>query len=807
MIFLYFDILIKTNFSFEFADDQNVWSYNENSQISIHDVLPNGASDKAGIKENDVLLRINGNEIKNMPDARKYFFQYSNGELIYDILRNGKEIQIKFFPAFRRNMISMLFFLVSLIYFMVGLILFSLKSNSISLRSLYIFFSLSAIYFIISGGFYFLFINLFSNTIIYFAFFAILPSLIRFFKHYPYEDTKTFLSTNWFNFIFIFTLPTLWIIYRVLGTILVHPINREYYILYWVFYFILLIIVLQRKFEFKNEMDKRHYKLIKYSIYASFLPSIILFDLPSIFMQEFFWQHHSYLAYSVLFLVFIPISFLIAIFKYKLLGINLIIEKSIIYFIVSALLIIFYGVIIFVFGKIFFSFTPFTNEITTIIILIIFLQFLQPLKNKVQSFVDKKFFREKYDFKISMNNFLKKLQSTIRKEEIINLLLNELQEILHIDKEFIIEYNITQNKNIIMGKYNLSIEEEEYLISDYIPRVNKKLSDIFEKYSSEDIFHYVRTNKNSIFDVQDFKKHYAIFTNQNNQNIIYAISFGKKLSGVDYLGDDNELIESFLTQILIAFEKSLLFEQIQEQEVVAAELRTAHEVQKKLLPEIVPNNENIEFAARNYPAELVGGDLYNIIEKSKTEYWIVIGDVSGKGLPAAILMSNIQSMVEALINQGDKYPAEIMEVLNESVYKNTDPIHYATMFLAKIDLNAKELIYSNGGHNFPLLVKKNILSMLDEGGIPVGMLPEQKFIQKIEKIESNDILFLYTDGVTDLENPDNEQLGEKKLYDFLRKNKDLALSRLSYELIDYLNEFMKEKSPNDDITFVFAKFK
>ena len=194
MVFLYFDILVKTNFSFEFADDQNIWSYNDDNQIIITDIVPDGVSDKAGIKENDVLLRINGNEIKNIADARKYFFNSSKGELVYDLLRDGKEMQVRFYPEVRNSASAMLFFLVSLVYFVVGTVLIYLKSNSISLRSLYIFFFLSAIHFIMTGGFYFLFINVIYHSLVYIAFFAILPSLIRFFKHYPYEDSETFLS-------------------------------------------------------------------------------------------------------------------------------------------------------------------------------------------------------------------------------------------------------------------------------------------------------------------------------------------------------------------------------------------------------------------------------------------------------------------------------------------------------------------------------------------------------------------------------------------------------------------------------------
>jgi len=264
---------------------------------------------------------------------------------------------------------------------------------------------------------------------------------------------------------------------------------------------------------------------------------------------------------------------------------------------------------------------------------------------------------------------------------------------------------------------------------------------------------------------------------------------------------------SAITNIIaVAIENKRLFKKQLEQERLKRELELAVQVQNMLIPGVLPRNNEFEFDGVYHPHEGVGGDYYDFIELGDQEMAFCIADISGKGIAAALLMSNFQASLHSLINRKYLSVIEFATLLNERVLKTTKGDKFITFFIARYHKRKKRLLYLNCGHNPPIMFMNNEVHRLDKGCTVLGAF---KKLPGIEwgQIQMNDDAFflLYTDGLTDLRNEEGDFFDENRVVEFVKENNTLAVDDFNKRLLDRLDVFKGELGFPDDISFLSAK--
>jgi sigma-B regulation protein RsbU (phosphoserine phosphatase) len=255
--------------------------------------------------------------------------------------------------------------------------------------------------------------------------------------------------------------------------------------------------------------------------------------------------------------------------------------------------------------------------------------------------------------------------------------------------------------------------------------------------------------------------------------------------------------------IIVAIENKKLARRQAQQETFQRQLNIAKDVQSLLFPKKLPYNERLQIVASYQPHHSVGGDYYDYIPMGDDKFMVCIADVSGKGVPAAILMSNFQAALRILVREG-KPLAYVIDTLNRLILENSQGENYITAFFMEYDFRKQTLTYVNAGHNPPFLFLENgHVEHLEEGTTILGGFKKLPFLNiTTQSGLTNFLLFCFTDGFIETYNDQGEPFGVEQLADFVKANKHLDRKQLHNELLKLLNQFRGEQAYVDDITLL-----
>jgi sigma-B regulation protein RsbU (phosphoserine phosphatase) len=302
---------------------------------------------------------------------------------------------------------------------------------------------------------------------------------------------------------------------------------------------------------------------------------------------------------------------------------------------------------------------------------------------------------------------------------------------------------------------------------------------------------------------------------QKNE-LVGILSFGPRRGGFQYSAADRELLMSIAAQLALVIDNARLTERMVAQERMRRELALAAEVQQRLLPSCPPQGRAMEVAGFCEPARGVGGDYYDFINFDHTELGLAIADVAGKGMPAALLMSTVQATLRSLTARngtGGSPSHELSSIvgkLNRLLFNSTNGEHYVTFFYATFHQDTHLLTYVNAGHNPPLYLDAEPDSefrQLTAGGLIAGAFEDAAYEQDTVQMKSNDLLFLYTDGLTEALNQDGEEFGASRIMETLKSIASLSVDQIRDELVKRVKEWCSGMSLYDDLTFVVMKVK
>ena len=248
-------------------------------------------------------------------------------------------------------------------------------------------------------------------------------------------------------------------------------------------------------------------------------------------------------------------------------------------------------------------------------------------------------------------------------------------------------------------------------------------------------------------------------------------------------------------------------ERLEAERRAAQELEIAKQVQSRLFPQTHPELKTVEYAGRCIQAREVGGDYFDFLNLGQQRLGFIIGDVSGKGIAAALLMANLQANLRSQCAMAVDQPALLLKSANRLFYENTGDSAYASLFFSEYDDEKRRLRYANCGHLSGLLLRSdNRLDRLVSTATLLGLFQDWDCPTQECEVFPGDVLVLYTDGVTEAYNDAGEEFGERQLIEALRRHRDLSCEELLGAILDEVRRFGSHEQ-HDDITLIVASFK
>jgi serine phosphatase RsbU (regulator of sigma subunit) len=274
----------------------------------------------------------------------------------------------------------------------------------------------------------------------------------------------------------------------------------------------------------------------------------------------------------------------------------------------------------------------------------------------------------------------------------------------------------------------------------------------------------------------------------------------------EFTEDDLNLLTVMANVAAIRIENARLVEVEQAERILQRDLQQAAEIQRTFLPSDAPLVAGVELAGHNAPSRAVGGDYYDFFPYADGRVAMVLGDVSGKGMPASLMMMSLQARVRAMLEE----PAELagfMTKLNRMTAVNCPPNKFVTFFCSMLDPETGELRYCNAGHNPPMLVRGNgaVQTLVDGASVPLGIMPAARYRSSRVDLEPNDLFVLYSDGVTDATNPSEEEFGEERLQQLLAGFGGQSARAALDGILRAIQEWSAGSPQPDDITLIVAR--
>jgi serine phosphatase RsbU (regulator of sigma subunit) len=478
----------------------------------------------------------------------------------------------------------------------------------------------------------------------------------------------------------------------------------------------------------------------------------------------------------------IPLSFAFAILKYRLLDIDIIIRKTVIYSGVTGIVLAIYLLLAGVSGAVLVRTAGLEGETAAIFTTLAVVAAFVPIRNRVQSFVDRRFFRRERSLESARKTISQMVLGETPSDELLPGFADEVQRSL-------------QCRNVAL--FVLAPDGSEFRIGASVGLADERVASLHLPRSSE----VIRSASRVIRPVKDDTLRKAKATMaavaRRAGDPLGIVSVGSRLDGEPFENDDEDFLAAVADQLSLAIGRS-------RQHRADAELSQASEIQRSLLPAEIPQIEGVEVTARWQPAREVSGDYYDVLRLDDDRLALCIGDVVGKGMPAALLMSSLQAALKAVAFQGGS-PQEVCTQVRRVMLQSLAGGTFVTFFFCIVDREHNRLSYCNAGHNPPLLLRSDgTLIRLDIGGpIFARIAADRPYHEATVALGDGDRLVLYTDGVTEATDPEGEMFEEDRLEKLLFGHGATSAGELENSITDAVLDHARG-TLQDDLTLVVA---
>ncbi len=403
----------------------------------------------------------------------------------------------------------------------------------------------------------------------------------------------------------------------------------------------------------------------------------------------------------------------------------------------------------------------------------------------------------------------KKISRSLDLQEVLNLVMDTLDSLIPYDAAGIFVVECADKGKVASGEEPCVFKSEAVRGYDI-----EELSNLHLKLGEGFIGHVALTAEPIISPDVRNDPIYINARRETRSEMVAPIISNTEVIGVfdlesdqlnAYSDDDLQVVMLLASQVAIIIEKVMLHEQLIEKKRLEGQLEVARQVQLELLPARDPELQGYDISAYNYPTEEVSGDYYDWVKIFDDQIGLVIADVSGKGVPAALLMAFLRASLRAATHIGYS-PHISMAKVNYLLWESIERNQFVTAFYGILDATNKTLSYTNAGHNPPLLLDKDgNAKFIDKGSLPLGMFKDTRYHEYYLTTEPGDVLVLYTDGVTEAQNSHGEEFGRTRLAEAARANQQLSARDLIMAVNNEVLEWTEGRGSTDDATFFVIK--
>lgn len=510
--------------------------------------------------------------------------------------------------------------------------------------------------------------------------------------------------------------------------------------------------------------------------------------------------------YIFLSLVFVPLSFGHAIVRYGLMDLELVVKRSAVYTALTALLVAIYYLVAVVLGTYVAELAGTGQRLLSFACVFAAALLFVPMRDRLQELVDRTFYRTRYSYRRSLRQFSGALASFLDREEIVRLLLHRLPSLVEVDRVALYLRSGQEDALQLAGMRGLVEADLPWRSFRASRSLTAWWREIGGPLPLEETSTPHRMAKLPPSEQQLFSSLAPglIVVLPGEQEIEGILVLGEKNSGDAYRAEDLELLGTLGNQAGTALSVARLHGEALEKRRMEEELAVARKIQKSLLPSHIPQRDGFEIAAMTRPCRQVGGDFYDFLDFGGEGVGLAVADVSGKGVPAALILSNLQATLRAEARAG-RSPVPVVRRINDRLCGDLEAGSFASLLFGHLDVVNRRFQYVNAGHPAGLIVRKSgTLTRLTEGGVLLGVVANASYALGAETLDPGDLLLLYSDGVTDVLNAEEEEFGDERLEALLPTLVDLPVEEILERIVGHVERFVGGNLP-DDLTLLVTR--
>lgn len=483
-----------------------------------------------------------------------------------------------------------------------------------------------------------------------------------------------------------------------------------------------------------------------------------------------------------------------SIIRHQFLDVRLIVRQSVVFTISSALLV---GLYLLVVTQVA-TFVRNVLEVQTPLIdaafILVVLIFFQPVKDRVDDLIARLFLRDRSDPRAILENFSRQIASIFDIVDLKTHMLSVMTEQLFVERAFFVTRDHSRQKYALelAGLSGEIVDSDDWFFAEALRRGRPSA---FEEF----VIDRGLTPMTEILSRWSCRLVVPVI---DRGELTAVLLLGEKVSGYKFTVEDVNLLATLSNQFAVAITNARLYQEAIEKQKLEEELNVARQIQRNLLPRTLPHSPHFDIAAFTQPSRQVGGDYYDFFLLPDGCLGMVIADVSGKGLGAALLVSQIQAILKAEVRH-QRNVAHAIGSTNTFVSEITSSEQFATMVYAEYNQATRELTYTNAGHNQPMLVRPNgSHERLDCGGLVLGVMPSVTYEVGCVSLNPGDTILFFTDGLSDLESLSGEDFGEERALELVIKHRNLPPDALAREIVKDATTFSAGDLGFDDLTIV-----
>jgi serine phosphatase RsbU (regulator of sigma subunit) len=804
--------------------------------IEVRETVPGSPAEKAGIKAGECVLGIGRRIIQSTSDASEELRRHRIGERVSYLVRNGpcptqprtattgelREVRVQLSSERLGGKTYLYAVVVGFLFYLIGLFVFVRVPEERSARIFFLLCVLFLIFFVCRlrpASYWWIdllvqntgTVSLFLLPAVFLHFFLVFPRPKRFHFAKPDEWTgdpparwkvslQDFLSTSPQLLYLLYAIPPLVFLYDVMRqmrgervTVLSGaPLSS------WVLlgdYLVLGLFALAHSaFTLEEPRERRQAFHVFVGTIVGTIPFVLFFIvLPSLF------QIDEYAFYGIIPMILIPLTFAYAIVRFQMLNVRVIVRRTFLYAATTAVLLGLYALVIALANLVFASSRLSASPLFNFGFFLVGISLFEVLRRKLQAPLDKLFFREKFDYQAALLEMSEAITGELDLGRIADYLTASVSATMRLEKASIW---LRDRDGWLERRGRKDDRLSPTAALRRVLRQEGKPSDL-----AEISLHFADTDSEEFRERLQAEGFRLLVPLVYRERLMGILALKEKLSGERFDREDQALLSTLANQSALAIETALLHDEMTRQAELKRDLEIARDIQTSLLPRAVPELPGFSFFGGSIPARVVGGDFYDFIPFEDGRLGVVIGDVSGKSVPASLLMVAAKEIVYSrALTTSD--PGGLFRESNRRIYSIKRRMFVSLGFFL-LDPDAMVLRYAIGGQPLPILVRSGDGGprLLDppEHRLPLGAFRDVAYDTRELYLRRGDLLFFYTDGFTEAMDGGMNPYGEERLMASLESRRQGPLEDVAKGVLGDIRDFVSGAEQYDDMTFLFLR--